>query len=232
MRIILLLIITAFISCKSDSPATTANTSKNLKTEANDKVAGSESVFVSEKSKRPGLSAKSKGKEAYEGKEGKVKTNFNKNGIPDACDLLTQETIAKYAGIPAASIMLADGSSPKNKLQRACFFKWDGSEIKNAGIMVQVQQNPVADDVPEYLTYMVQSLKTDGENNMTGEVIKFSDWPEFGDDGAYSTEAGKYVWRVGNDWAFMVAFNTTMKARDQKRAAKAFAKEVMERMTF
>jgi|TARA_R110000737_G_scaffold341558_1_gene365537 hypothetical protein len=205
MRIILLLIVTALISCKSDSSDSTASASENLKTEAT----GNKSAT-----------------------KGKVETNFNKNGIPDACDLLTQETIAKYVGIPASSIMLADGSSSKNDLQRACFFKWDGSEIKNAGVMVQVQQNPVAGDVPDYLTYMVQGLKTEGENTMEGTNTKFKDWSGFGDDGAYSTEVGKYVWRVGNDWAFMIAFNTTMSARDQQKAANAFAKEVMKRMTF
>ena len=205
MRIILLLIVTLLISCKSESSDSTTSAGKNSKTEAT----GNKSAT-----------------------DGKIKTNFNKNGIPDACDLLTQETIAKYVGVPAASIMLADGSSSKNDLQRACFFKWDGSEIKNAGVMVQVQQNPVAGDVPDYLTYMVQSLKTDGENTMEGTNTKFLDWQEFGDDGAYSTEVGKYVWRVGNDWAFMIAFNTTMKPRDQQKAANAFAKEVMARMTF
>ncbi|MFT6334195.1 MAG: hypothetical protein ACJATI_000927 [Halioglobus sp.] len=222
MRIILLLILTAFISCKPDNTATKSSVSETSKTEAT----GNKSVKEFAESKPTVSSAETRAT------KGKVETNFNKNGIPDACDLLTLETISKYVGFPAASINIADGSSPKNQLQRACFFKWDGSDIKNAGVMVQLQQNPVADDVPDYLTYMIQSLKSDGENNMNGAVIKFYDWPEFGDDGAYSTEAGKYVWRVGNDWAFMIAFNTTMKARDQQKAAKAYAKEVMERMTF
>ncbi len=221
MRIILLLIITAFISCKSDSTTVTSS-DKPATEETNQNPAVQE--FLDSK---PTVTSAKAGSTA-----GGIETNFNKSGIPDACDLLTQETIAKYVGFPSASIMLSDGSSPKNKLQRACFFKWDGSEIKNAGVMVQVQQNPVADEVPEYLTYMIQSLKTDGENNMSGANVKFQDWPEFGDDGAYSTEVGKYMWRVGNDWAFMVAFNTTMNARDQQKAAKAFAKEVMDRMTF
>ena len=223
MRILLLLIITAFISCKPDSSSSTARTQESTENTSPENKAIQE--FVNSK---PTITSA----ESLSSKDGAIKTNFNKNGIPDACDLLTQETISRYVGIPSASIMLADGSSAKNNLQRACFFKWDGSEIKNAGVMVQVQQNPVADDVPDYLTYMVQSLKSDGENNMSGAVVKFNDWPEFGDDGAYSTEVGKYVWRVGNDWAFMIAFNTTMSARDQKKAAKVFAKEVMDRMTF
>ncbi len=221
MRIILLFIITAFISCKSDSTTATISTKEaSEKTKQNPVV----QEFLNSK---PTVTSAKAGATA-----GGIDTNYNKSGIPDACDLLTQETIGKYVGIPSASIMLSDGSSSKNNLQRACFFKWDGSEIKNAGVMVQVQQNPVADEVPEYLTYMVQSLKTDGENDMSGKTVKFQNWPGFGDDGAYSTEVGKYVWRVGNDWAFMIAFNTTMSDRDQQKAAKAFAKEVMDRMTF
>lgn len=221
MRILLLLTITVLFSCKSDS-TTSAKSDKTASEETKQNPAVQEYL-----NSQPKVTSAKSGSTV-----GGIETNFNKNGIPDACDLLSQETISKYIGIPSASIMLADGSSPKNKLQRACFFKWDGSEIKNAGVMVQVQQNPVADEVPEYLTYMVQSLKTDGENNMSGTTVKFQDWPDFGDDGAYSTEVGKYVWRVGNDWAFMIAFNTTLSARDQQKAAKAFAKEVMDKMTF
>lgn len=158
-------------------------------------------------------------------------TNFNKEGIPDACDLLTSKTISKYLKISEAAINLADGSSKKSDLQRACFFKWDDPNMRNAGVMVQVQKNPVADDVPEYFTYMVQSLKTQGETDMAGLNMKYSDWPGHGDDAAYSTEAGKYVWRLGSDWAFMIAFNTTIDASQQKAAAEAFAKEIMSKMT-
>jgi len=163
----------------------------------------------------------------------KKETNYNKEGIPDACDLLSTATISKYVNQPADIIFLADGSSKQNPKARACFFKWDGSEIRNAGVMVQVQKNPVEADVPEYFTYLISSRKTEGEKDpATGSVFKYEDWPGFGDDAAYSTEAGKYVWRIGNEWAFMVAFNTTQKPKAQKEAAEAFAKEVMANMNF
>ena len=230
MRILLLLVITMFFSCKTDSTSVGNTTAPLTETSESKKSAAKQEAMNSMKGEKSTLSkGESKPRTAQ---KGKVETNFNKNGIPDACDLLTQETIAKYMGIPSASINLADGSSSKSQLQRACFFKWDGTALKNAGVMVQIQQNPVADDVPEYFTYMVQSLKKDGENELNGGNTKFYDWPGFGDDGAYSSEAGKYVWRIGNDWAFMVAFNSELKGRDQERAAKAFAKEVMDRMTF
>ncbi len=161
------------------------------------------------------------------------KTNFNREGIPDACDLLTSKTIARYVNQPAESIFSADGSSSQNPKARACFFKWDGSALANAGVMVQLQRNPVQEDVPEYFTYLISSKKTEGEKDpQTKGVIKYNDWPGFGDDGAYSTEAGKYVWRIGNDWAFMIAFNTVLPPKAQKVAADALAREVMSNMTF
>lgn len=226
MRILFILAIALIISCKPDSGQKGTTGTANTDTAQSQKRDSPRST--GNMSTKNGIA-----NTTTPTKAGKIQTNFNKNGIPDACDLLTQSTIAKYLNIPEASINLADGSSAKNNKQRACFFKWDGSSIKNAGVMVQVQQNQVADDVPEYLTYMVSSLKTDGENNFSdGTKMKYKDFPGFGDDGAYSTEAGKYVWRIGNDWAFMIAFNTTLEAKDQKRAAEAFAKEVMSRMTF
>ena len=161
------------------------------------------------------------------------KTNYNIEGIPDACDLLSAETISRYVRQPVESIFLADGSSPKNPKARACFFKWDGSAIANAGVMVQLQRNPVQEDVPEYFTYLISSKKTDGEKDPAGGgTIKYKDWPGFGDDGAYSYVAGKYVWRVGNDWSFMIAFNTVLTEKAQKVAAETFANEVMSNMVF
>jgi len=248
MRILILLIIIAFASCKTDSTGIKNKESqatetkkmdnespRKIETNNNQNSLGKLQTQPSSRSNQElGTSNSNLKTEAKKnlGSSSKTITNFNRNGIPDACDLLTEETIAKYLNIPAKSINLADGSSPKNALQRACFFKWDGSEIKNAGVMVQVQQNPVADDVPDYLTYMVSSLKTQGENDMNGGTTKFKNWEGFGDEGAYSTSVGKYVWRVGNDWAFMVAFNTTLKPKQEKKAAEAFAKEVMARMSF
>ena len=201
MRYVLSLAVFMVFSCKSDT-GTVSKTDDNT-----------EAVTQSNKNKA------------------KKETNYNKEGIPDACDLLSAETIAKYVKAPASSIFLADGSSPQTPKARACFFKWDGSELPNAGVLVQLQKNPVADDVPEYFTYLISSKKTEGEKDpVSPEIIKYKDWPKFGDDGAYSTVAGKYVWRVGNDWSFMIAFNTTLSDKAQKRAAEAFAKEVMSNM--
>lgn len=217
------------MSCDSDKKTSIPATgSETPKVEQPNVAAGNKSETGTKNGSSTLRTANDKPKTAN---SSNIKTNYNTEGIPDACDLLSAETIAKFVGQPAETIFPADGSSPQNPKARACFFKWDGSALANAGVMVQLQKNPVQEDVPEYFTYLIASKKTEGEvNPASGEAMKYEDWPDFGDDGAYSTEAGKYVWRIGNDWAFMVAFNTVLPPKSQKKAAVAFAKEVMSNM--
>ena len=229
MRYFILIIVMIVISCKPDTASKSNEGVVNAKQE-NQTVANNNSKSVPTTG---GQSATLRTKDSKSGSVTESGTNFNSEGIPDACDLMTPETIARYVNQPVESIFPADGSSPQNPKARACFFKWDGSALPNAGVMVQLQRNPVQEDVPEYFTYLIASRKTDGEKDPGSDVvIKYKDWPGFGDDGAYSTEAGKYVWRVGNDWAFMIAFNTVLPPKAQKVAAHALAQEVMSNMTF
>ena len=78
----------------------------------------------------------------------KSSSKVNIEGIPDACDLLSIKTIAKFVKQPAGQIILNDGSSSLNPKARACFFKWDSDDdLPNAGVMVQVQKNPVHSEI-------------------------------------------------------------------------------------
>lgn len=216
------------MSCKTD----TSSKANERGVNANSDIQGSSAVS-NNSTQQPSQSSTLTTEKDKVSTPAKTGTNFNSEGIPDACDLLTSETISKYVRQPANTIFPADGSSPQNPKARACFFKWDGSAIPNAGVMVQLQKNPVEEDVPEYFTYLISSKKTEGDKDpMSDGAVMYKDWPGFGDDGAYSTEAGKYVWRVGNEWAFMIAFNTVLPPKAQKVAAEAFAMEVMSKMSF
>jgi len=242
-KYLILLVIAGMFACKNDSNTTAKNNTTIETPEETSEVAKQTSAPTTRTESTTQGSMGSaqgegmgmgKGKSTTRANNGKGNiSNFNSEGIPDACDLLSVETISKYVNVPAAQIFLNDGSSAQNPKSRACFFKWDGSSIKNAGVMVLVQTNPIADEVPDYLTHFVTSKKTEGEKDFSGGTMhKYLDWPGIGDDGAYSTELGKYIWRIGNDWAFMVAFNTTIEAKDQKKAAEVFANEVMANMVY
>lgn len=149
--------------------------------------------------------------------------------VPDACTLVSTSTIAALVGTDAGAIEIKDGSNANSKHSRSCFFKWDDPGMANAGVMVQVMTNPVVDDVPNYLTLFIDSKKTQGEQAFNSkDTYLYKDFKGFGDDGAASFDMHKYLWRTGDDFAYMVAFNTTLNERQELAAAKKIATEVMQ----
>jgi hypothetical protein len=149
--------------------------------------------------------------------------------LQDACSLISPKYIARVLGVDQGSINVKEGSKTGRTIARSCFFKWE-SEIPNGGILVQIQKNPVPDDFPEYVQYFISTKKREGENSFSegGYVYEFTDWGTVGDEGAYSSEAGKYYWRLGNEYIFMLAFNLALEESEQLAAANKLAPEIMK----
>jgi hypothetical protein len=162
-------------------------------------------------------------------RSGDISTARFDKTIPDACTLIKPEYIAKVMGIDKEAINIKDGSSTKNKKARSCFFKWDG-DIPNGGILVQLMKNPVEDEFADWVTHFVANKKKNGEQSFTQEGVKYiyEDWNVVGDEGAFSAESGKYIWRVGNEMVFMLAFNLSLDNEAQKAAAAKLAPEIMK----
>ena len=150
--------------------------------------------------------------------------------LPDACSLLSEDLVVDIIGGQKGAVEIKDGSHSQNLFSRACFFKWEDPGVKNAGIMVQVMLNPVEHDEPEYLSIYIASKKTSGETSMGGEKVLYKDFPGFGDDGAYSYTFHKYMWRQGNDFSYMIAFNTVMTEAEELAAAKRIATAIMKKV--
>lgn len=149
------------------------------------------------------------------------------SGVPDACALISTQEIAKIFGIKSGAINQKDASHTKSPFTRSCFYRWDGASA-NTGILLQVQANPVAEEYAEWVTLFVESKRTSGEKEMgNNETYKYEKLEGLGDDGSYSHRLGKYVWRVGNDYAFMVAFNTNSAAEVQMKNVQKIGKIMM-----
>ncbi len=151
--------------------------------------------------------------------------------LPNACQLVTRDEIGRLMNIDGGDIEVKDGSAGSDH-SKACFFKWVGQR-PNAGILIQVQKNPVGDEFPGWATSFVESKRTMGESDFTGgsENFKYKDLEGLGDDGAYSYEMGKYFWRTGNDYVYMLAFNEDMSASKQLSVAKQFGKIIMDNVS-
>ncbi len=170
--------------------------------------------------------------EAKPPKKESPQLNYSKLPVPDACTLLSPEDIQEILGIDATEIQVKDGSHPSSPYARACFFKWISDSRPNAGMLVQAQVNPVGDEFPTWATSFIESKRTGGESDFsgTGEVYKYTKLEGIGDDGSYSYELGKYLWRTGNEYVYMIAFNEDMGDSEQLAAVMKFADKIMQRV--
>jgi hypothetical protein len=141
--------------------------------------------------------------------------------LPNSCSVVPLADIAEALELKPNQIEVSD-SSPRdaNPTHSSCFFKWDDFELSNAGILFQALRNPVGDEFPNYVEVFINSKKTTGEQGIDEKPMIFKTMEGLGDDGAYSTEAGKYFWRLGDQVVFSIAFNTTHTPEQQYRIAR------------
>jgi hypothetical protein len=94
--------------------------------------------------------------------------------------------------------------------------------------MIQVQDNPVPDEFPDWAKYYIQAKVHEGEQLPDGSgVFKYKTMDGVGDAGAYNFELNRYIWRVGSEYIFMVAFNLHATEAQELKWAKEIGQEVM-----
>ena len=165
---------------------------------------------------------------------GKISSTYRHDpnvALPDACTLLKRESVANQFGVELRYINVIDGN-PEGEESRSCFYKWDDPDYPNAGILVQIQSNPMVEEVPDWPAYAVANKRTTGETIM-GDAAPtiYKLWPGVGTDASYSYELGKYYWRIKNDLVIMLAYNMDITEDKQKETAYNFAQEVMDNLS-
>ena len=149
--------------------------------------------------------------------------------IPSVRVLVPIENIATELGKSVQEIIVKDSSPQGPKATHSsCFFKWSDFEVNNAGILLQVMMNPLGDEYPDYVEKFISSKKSLGEQDTDGEKVLFQTLQGLGDDGAYSYEAGKYFWRLGDKVIMSIAFNSAHSPEDQYRIATSIGKQMVD----
>ena len=141
--------------------------------------------------------------------------------LPNSCGIVSIDDIAQALELTPRDIEVTD-SSPRgaNAPHSSCFFKWSDYDLPNAGILFQAMRNPLGDEFPNYVEVFIESKKSTGEQGIDEKPILFKTLSGLGDDGAYSTEAGKYFWRLGNELILSISFNTMHTPEQQYRIAR------------
>ncbi len=166
-------------------------------------------------------------------REARQNIQVAKRKVPDACSLISDKDIADVIGIDEDAINIKDGSSSSSPYARSCFFRWDHRGIPNSGVLLQVQDNPVPDEFPEWAAYFIQAKKTEGEKSPDGSFeFKFEDFKGLGVDGAYSFELNRYLWRDKNDYVYLIAFNLPATEAEELEWARKIGAEVMKNVKY
>ncbi len=161
--------------------------------------------------------------------DAKEKVQRGTRTVPDACTLITDKQIASVVGVDAMAINIKDGSSSASPYARSCFFRWDHRGVPNSGVLIQVQDNPVPDEFPEWAAYFIQAKKNQGEKSPDGSLdFKYEDFTGLGLAGAYSYELHRYMWRDEADFVYMVAFNLPASEAEELDWARKLGAIVMD----
>ncbi len=151
------------------------------------------------------------------------------DALPNACDLITAEFVSKTLGVvEARDIYVKDGSGKKAVHAKSCFFKWDDAASPNAGVLIQIQKNPVEDEFPDWASYYIRAKRDQGDVMPDGSgTYRYKEFPGMGIAGAYNYHLARYTWRTETDNIFMVAFNLPSSEAQQLIWAEKIGKEAM-----
>lgn len=148
-------------------------------------------------------------------------------GLKSGCDLLSKEFVAEVFGIDVSELTLKP-SGQGMEHGKACFYKWDKEGVKDAGMFVQVQHNPMPEEFPDWAAYYVKAKLDHGDKTPDSKTdFRYKSFDALGKVGAYNYELGRYVWRTDEGNIFMVAFNLNGSEAEYSRFAEMLGKEAM-----
>lgn len=157
-----------------------------------------------------------------------IGTKSAKTNLPSTCNLISTKKLGSIVGADPQFITIKDGSGRSNPHSQSCFFRWEHRGVPNSGVMIQVQDNPLPDEFPEWAKYYIQAKINQGEQLPDGSgSYKYKKFEGVGDEGAYNFELNRYIWRVGSEYVFMVAFNLYADEETQLEWARKIGNEVM-----
>lgn len=154
-----------------------------------------------------------------------VEEEFNlnyKRDVPNPLALLPKEKVEEYLGLKPGDVYRTVPNIGNKGMGNSVFYNITDPDLGNAAIMVQVTANPAQDMITdaEWAGLFVNNKINEGERSLNnpGESVRYKDW-DVAVRGAYSTDVGKYYWRDKNHHVYFLAFNTTLSADKQLKAA-------------
>ncbi len=150
--------------------------------------------------------------------------------IPAPEDAWSKEQVEKALGLKAGSVNELKANGKATNRQRSCFYRISNPDMPNAAIALQISGNPLPDEYPDWSSYYIANLRSDGEKSLEDPslTLSYDDFP-FGVSGIGSAELGKYYWRDKNELIYMLAFNVDKSEKEINEAAYQLVGAIAER---
>ena len=142
--------------------------------------------------------------------------------LPFACDLVNEAQMKEILGKAEFEFEILDGNrTAQNENSTSCFYKWFDNIYDDSGVLIQLQRNPLPDEIPDYVTAMFKVKMWDGENTYQGgnETHTYTVFEGLSVPALYNTDLKQYYFGLGTQVLGMVAFNYPI---DQEKLDAAF----------
>jgi hypothetical protein len=224
-----------FLSCKNEAPTEDKSlvekqeTEKKVPTDANGAPIQSPwlatKINKESKTQQDKLDA-SNLKQLPAGSQSPQETATTSQGLPKLSRLISKEKIGKLAGVDATLITQKELTNKQNpdKL-RSCFYKWLEPGNEDAGMFIQIQSNPIGDELPDWAKEYMKSKYQSGESMYPsdGNTYRYKKIDGIAEEAAVCHELKKVIWRPNNDMIITVVDNYRVSDKQRLKNAKEIA---------
>jgi len=129
--------------------------------------------------------------------------------LPFACDIISEKEMQDILAMDIALDVMDGNRNLTSETSTSCFYKWDDPKYDVSGVMIQVNKNPLPDEIPDYVNKYMNNKRWEGENNGEDidEIFKYSDLEGLDFPAIYNRETYKYYFGIKNTYLCSVAFN-------------------------
>lgn len=136
--------------------------------------------------------------------------------LPFACDLVRNSQMLEIIKINEELDVMDGNRSGTSSNASSCFYKWNDAVYGSSGVMIQVQKNPLPDELPDFVQAYIDNKKYEGENanEAGGAKYKYKDFEGLNIEGVqaiYNEELNRYYFAKDTKYLNSVAFNYPLK---------------------
>ncbi|WP_235299179.1 hypothetical protein [Portibacter marinus] len=129
--------------------------------------------------------------------------------LPFACDFIDEKEMLSILDKDVNLEVLDGNRNRKSEHSTSCFYKWDDIQYDVSGVMIQINRNPLPDEIPNFVQKSLDNKRWEGERSYDDPNIsfKYDDMEGMPFPVIYNRETNKYFFGLKDMFVCSVVFN-------------------------